>query len=73
MAATRGRETNQLYVDTRYDPDPQTSHGDDPSPRPPEKSWRGSFATKAPIRRPRNDPPRSSTKPRAWSDSRPNT
>ena len=26
VAATRGRESNSLYVDTRYDPDPQTSH-----------------------------------------------
>ncbi|MGI8753289.1 MAG: MobF family relaxase [Acidimicrobiales bacterium] len=26
VAATRGRESNQLYVDTGYDPDPQTSH-----------------------------------------------
>ena len=24
--ATRGRETNRLYVDTAYDPDPETSH-----------------------------------------------
>ncbi len=26
VAATRGRESNRLYVDTHYDPDPQTSH-----------------------------------------------
>jgi conjugative relaxase-like TrwC/TraI family protein len=26
VSATRGREANLLYVDTRYDPDPQTSH-----------------------------------------------
>jgi conjugative relaxase-like TrwC/TraI family protein len=26
VSATRGREANRLYVDTRYDPDPQTSH-----------------------------------------------
>ena len=26
VAATRGREANMLYVDTRYDPDPETSH-----------------------------------------------
>jgi conjugative relaxase-like TrwC/TraI family protein len=26
VAATRGRESNRLYVDTGYDPDPQTSH-----------------------------------------------
>jgi hypothetical protein len=26
VAATRGRESNRLYVDTAYDPDPQTSH-----------------------------------------------
>jgi hypothetical protein len=27
VMATRGREVNRLYVDTRYDPDPETSHG----------------------------------------------
>jgi conjugative relaxase-like TrwC/TraI family protein len=26
VSATRGRESNRLYVDTHYDPDPQTSH-----------------------------------------------
>jgi len=26
VLATRGRESNQVYVDTHYDPDPQTSH-----------------------------------------------
>lgn len=26
VAATRGRQRNQLYVDTRFDPDPQTGH-----------------------------------------------
>ncbi len=26
VAATRGRDSNRLYVDTSYDPDPQTSH-----------------------------------------------
>ena len=26
VVATRGRESNQLYVDTHYDPDPQTAH-----------------------------------------------
>jgi conjugative relaxase-like TrwC/TraI family protein len=26
VAATRGRDANSLYVDTAYDPDPQTSH-----------------------------------------------
>jgi conjugative relaxase-like TrwC/TraI family protein len=26
VAATRGRKSNQLYVDTRFDPDPQTGH-----------------------------------------------
>ena len=26
VSATRGREANRLYVDTGYDPDPQTSH-----------------------------------------------
>lgn len=28
VSATRGRESNRLYVDTSYDPDPQTSHDD---------------------------------------------
>ncbi len=26
VSATRGKEANRLYVDTHYDPDPQTSH-----------------------------------------------
>jgi conjugative relaxase-like TrwC/TraI family protein len=26
VAATRGRDSNRVYVDTSYDPDPQTSH-----------------------------------------------
>jgi conjugative relaxase-like TrwC/TraI family protein len=36
VAATRGREANLLYIDTAYDPDPQTSHdhaGDPQTPR----------------------------------------
>ena len=28
VSATRGKEANHLYVDTHYDPDPQTSHND---------------------------------------------
>jgi conjugative relaxase-like TrwC/TraI family protein len=28
VSATRGKEANCLYVDTHYDPDPQTSHGE---------------------------------------------
>jgi hypothetical protein len=28
VSATRGKEANLLYVDTHYDPDPQTSHGE---------------------------------------------
>ncbi len=28
VSVTRGTEHNRLYVDTHYDPDPQTSHGD---------------------------------------------
>jgi conjugative relaxase-like TrwC/TraI family protein len=28
VSATRGKEANRLYVDTHYDPDPQTSHGE---------------------------------------------
>jgi hypothetical protein len=27
VMATRGREVNRLYVDTHYDPEPETSHG----------------------------------------------
>ena len=27
VAATRGRDSNRLYVDTHYDPDHETSHG----------------------------------------------
>jgi conjugative relaxase-like TrwC/TraI family protein len=27
VSVTRGREANRLYVDTHYDPDPDTSHG----------------------------------------------
>ena len=33
VMATRGRETNRLYVDTAYDPDPATSH-EKPDPVP---------------------------------------
>ena len=32
VSATRGKEANRLYVDTQYDPDPQTSHGDAAEP-----------------------------------------
>jgi conjugative relaxase-like TrwC/TraI family protein len=32
VSSTRGREVNRLYVDTYYDPDPQTSHGDGAEP-----------------------------------------
>ena len=28
VSATRGKEANFVYVDTHYDPDPQTSHGE---------------------------------------------
>jgi len=35
VMATRGRETNRLYVDTAYDPDPATSH-ESPDPVPVE-------------------------------------
>ena len=31
-SATRGRESNRLYVDTHYDPDPQTSHDEASEP-----------------------------------------
>ena len=32
VSATRGREANRLYVDTHYDPDPQTSHDEATEP-----------------------------------------
>ena len=34
VAATRGRHDNHLYVDTAYDPDPHTSHGQPPETSP---------------------------------------
>jgi conjugative relaxase-like TrwC/TraI family protein len=34
VAATRGRESNMLYVDTQYDPDADTSHGPVPEQDP---------------------------------------
>ena len=33
VSATRGREVNRLYVDTHFDPDPQTSHGEATEPQ----------------------------------------
>jgi hypothetical protein len=37
VAATRGRESNRLYVDTHWDPDPHTAHdGTNPTPTPKE-------------------------------------
>jgi len=33
VAATRGRESNRLYVDTAYDPDPATSHDEMTEPQ----------------------------------------
>ena len=39
VAATRGREANRLYVDTHYDPDPQTSHDHLTEAQPPERCW----------------------------------
>ena len=33
VAATRGRDSNRLYVDTRYDPDPATSHDEMTEPQ----------------------------------------
>jgi hypothetical protein len=33
VMATRGREVNRLYVDTHYDPDPETSHGQTSEPQ----------------------------------------
>ena len=35
VSATRGKEANRLYVDTHYDPDPQTSHDDALEPMTP--------------------------------------
>jgi hypothetical protein len=32
VSTTRGRDVNRLYVDTHYDPDPQTSHGESANP-----------------------------------------
>ncbi len=32
VSATRGKEANRLYVDTHYDPDPQTSHDEAKEP-----------------------------------------
>jgi hypothetical protein len=32
VSATRGKDANHLYVDTHYDPDTQTSHGEAPEP-----------------------------------------
>jgi conjugative relaxase-like TrwC/TraI family protein len=32
VSATRGKEDNRIYVDTYYDPDPQTSHGESVEP-----------------------------------------
>jgi hypothetical protein len=34
VSATRGKEDNHLYVDTNYDPDPQTSHDETFEPMP---------------------------------------
>ena len=33
VMATRGREVNRLYVDTHFDPDPETSHGQTDEPQ----------------------------------------
>ena len=33
VMATRGREVNRLYVDTHFDPDPETSHGQTGEPQ----------------------------------------
>jgi hypothetical protein len=33
VMATRGREVNRLYVDTHYDPEPETSHGQTGEPQ----------------------------------------
>jgi conjugative relaxase-like TrwC/TraI family protein len=37
VAASRGREANFLYVDTAYDPDPQTSHDNADDPQTPRE------------------------------------
>ena len=54
-SATRGRESNRLYVDTHYDPDPQPPTTTSDRQRP-KRSWPGCCATRAPTWRPRHDP-----------------
>ena len=50
VSATRGREHNRLYVDTHYDPDPQTSHdGDDRAGDGQGRCWPECCATRAPT------------------------
>ena len=44
VMATRGRESNKLYVDTTYDPDTQTSH-QEPEALLPEDILRSVIAT----------------------------
>jgi len=41
VMATRGREVNRLYVDTHYDPEPQTSHGQATGPESAKEVLRG--------------------------------
>ena len=48
VSATRGKEANRLYVDTHYDPDPQTSHDEAMEPMTAKVSSSGCCATKAP-------------------------
>ena len=49
VSATRGRESNRLYVDTHYDPDPQTSHDEHGEPMTAERCWPGCCATRGPT------------------------
>jgi len=44
VAATRGRDSNRLYVDTSYDPDPQTSHDGMTDPQTPAEVLAGVLA-----------------------------
>ena len=41
VSATRGKEANFLYVDTRYDPDPETSHDEALEPMTPRQALLG--------------------------------
>ena len=60
VSATRGKEGNRLYVDTHYDPDPQTSHDDALEPMTAKGVLFGGAAQRrCRDGRPRGDPPRA--------------